>query len=183
MGGIVGGVIGDSITGRGKKVFIVGLTDRRLILVEVSKWKFFGGVKQTGDVQLVALADIKNVQYKKQGPFQGALTVETSVGKMTLAFEKLPVVTRATEMFGMLQFDDTLRQWKVNPTPVAPARVSWFWFSIGCASTLLGVFSALIGMAESNSDSGGAVICGFIFVLVGAYVMWRYFPFSKKKFA
>ncbi len=73
--GQVGGIAGALISGvgesakEGKKELIVGLTDRRLLLVEVTEWGFDfllasgaptvpGPVKQTGEVGSITLSDI-----------------------------------------------------------------------------------------------------------------------------
>jgi hypothetical protein len=116
VGGVVGaalGGIGDA-AGEGKKTYIVGLTDRRLLLVEVQEWGFDfllslgaptlpGAVKRTGTVRSIALTDIKGLQYKKKGSFESMLLIDLSTGKTSLAFEKLHWVGRATEMVKLMK--------------------------------------------------------------------------------
>jgi hypothetical protein len=115
----IGGVAGSLLEGvgkaasEGKKDLIVGLTDRRLLLVEVLEWGFDfalslgaptlrGAVKRTGEVQAIALADIKGQEYKKKGSFESMLLIDLPNGKMPLAFEKLHWVGRATDMVKMM---------------------------------------------------------------------------------
>lgn len=116
VGGVVGaalGGIGEAAT-EGKKDYIVGLTDRRLLFVEVQEWGFDfllslgaptlpGAVKQTGAARSIALTDIKGLEYKKKGSFESTLLIDLSSGKTPIAFEKLHWVGRATEMVKLMK--------------------------------------------------------------------------------
>jgi hypothetical protein len=120
MGQGIGGVVGSLMEGvgeaasKGKKDLLVGLTDRRLLLVEVLEWGFDfllslgaptlpGAVKRTGKAHAIALTNIKGLEYKKKGSFESVLLIDLPDGKMPLAFEKLHWVGRATEMVKLLQ--------------------------------------------------------------------------------
>jgi len=118
----IGSIAGSLVEGvgkaasEGKKDLIVGLTDRRLLLVEVLQWgsdfllamgapTLPGAVKRAGKAQAIVLADIKGLEYKKRGSFESTLIIDLSNGKISLDFEKLHWVDRATEMVKQMQDD------------------------------------------------------------------------------
>lgn len=89
------GVIGAALAKRGQTGYFVGLTDRRLLLVEEK------GKTPTGSVQSIPLADIKGMQYKR-GLYSGGLNIHLTADKMTLNFDSRPWFPRAQQMAKML---------------------------------------------------------------------------------
>ena len=89
------GAIGAALAKRGQKSFFVGLTDRRLILVEVQ------GQTPGDEVQSIPLEDINGLEYKR-GLYSGTLNIHLSADKMALHFDSRPWFPRAQQMAKML---------------------------------------------------------------------------------
>ena len=85
------GALGAALTGRNEPGYFVGLTDRRLILLEVK------GNTPTGEVLGISIGDIKGLQYRSSGT-TGNLTVHLSHDKLQLVFDKRPWWPRAKNM-------------------------------------------------------------------------------------
>jgi hypothetical protein len=89
------GIIGAALAKRGQKSFFVGLTDRRLVLVEVQ------GQTPADEVQSIPLEDVKGLEYKR-GLYSGSLNIHLSADKMALHFDSRPWFPRAQQMAKML---------------------------------------------------------------------------------
>ena len=71
--------------------FFIGLTDKRLILVEVK------GKIPTGPVHNISTADIKGISYKR-GAYSGTLNIHLSADTLALNFDSRPWYPRAQNM-------------------------------------------------------------------------------------
>jgi len=71
--------------------FFIGLTEKRLILVEVK------GKTPTGAVHNISTADIKGISYKR-GAYSGTLNVHLSADTLALNFDSRPWYPRAQNM-------------------------------------------------------------------------------------
>lgn len=85
------GAIGAALAGSSQTGFFIGLTDRRLILVEVK------GKTPTGEVYKISISDIKGLQYRSGG-YTGNLNVHLSADILKLSFDKRPWWPRAKNM-------------------------------------------------------------------------------------
>ena len=85
------GAIGAALTGQNQPGFFIGLSDKRLILVEVK------GKKPTGEVHSISIGDIKGLQYRTSGT-AGYLKVHLSADILDLIFDKRPWWGRAKNM-------------------------------------------------------------------------------------
>lgn len=85
------GAIGAALARRDQPGFYIGLTDKRLILVEVR------GKVPTGEVYSILTNDIKGLNYKR-GPYSGTLNVHLSADALALHFDKKPWYPRAQNM-------------------------------------------------------------------------------------
>lgn len=89
------GAIGAALAKRGQQSFFIGLTDRRLLMLEVQ------GKTPTDVVQSIPLEDIKGLQYKR-GPYSGSLHIHLPADTMVLHFDSRPWFPRAQQMAKML---------------------------------------------------------------------------------
>ena len=85
------GVIGAALAKRDQPGFFVGLTDKRIILVEVK------GRTPTGNVYDVPLSDIKGFKYNR-GPYSGTLNIHLTADTLQLNFDSKPWYPRAQNM-------------------------------------------------------------------------------------
>ncbi len=85
------GALGAALTGQNQSGFFVGLTNKRLILMEVK------GKTPTGEVHSISANDIKGLQYRSSGT-TGNLNVHLSADTLQLVFDKRPWWPRAKEM-------------------------------------------------------------------------------------
>lgn len=84
------GAIGAALAGS-QIGYFVGLTDKRLILVEVKR------KMPTGAVYNIAVSDIKGLQYRSSGT-AGNLNVHLSADTLKLIFDRRPWWSRAKNM-------------------------------------------------------------------------------------
>ena len=89
------GAIGAALTGQKQPGYFTGLTDKRLILVEVK------GKIPTGEVHSISIGDIKGLQYRSSGT-SGNLKVHLSVDILDLIFDKRPWWGRAKNMASLM---------------------------------------------------------------------------------
>lgn len=80
-----------ALAGQNQLGYFVGLTDKRLILIEVK------GKTPTGEVYNIAMSDIKGLQYHR-GSTNGKLNVHLSADILQLIFDKRPWWPRAKNM-------------------------------------------------------------------------------------
>jgi hypothetical protein len=85
------GALGAALAGQDQRGYYVGLTDKRLILVEVK------GKLPTGEVLSISTGDIKGLQYRSSGA-AGNLNVHLSADTLLLIFDKRPWWSRAKNM-------------------------------------------------------------------------------------
>ena len=85
------GAIGAALARNEQTSFYIGLTDKRLILVEVK------GKIPTGAVYNIATSDIKGLQYRSSGT-AGNLNVHLSADTLKLVFDRRPWWSRAKNM-------------------------------------------------------------------------------------
>lgn len=85
------GAIGAAIARNDQNSFYIGLTDKRLILIEVKR------KLPTGAVYSIATSDIKGLQYRSAG-YTGNLNVHLSADTLKLIFDKRPWWNRAKNM-------------------------------------------------------------------------------------
>lgn len=85
------GALGAALTGRNEPGYFIGLTDKRLILIEVK------GKTPTGEVHSISTSDIKGLQYRSSGT-TGNLNVHLSADTLKLVFDKRPWWPRAKNM-------------------------------------------------------------------------------------
>ncbi len=89
------GVIGAALARQDQKGFHIGLSDRRLILVEVK------GKMPTGEVHSISISDIKGLQYRNSGS-SGNLNVHLSADILRLIFDRRPWWSRAKNMAALM---------------------------------------------------------------------------------
>lgn len=89
------GALGAALTGQNEPGFFIGLTDKRLILMEVK------GKTPTGEVHSISTSDIKGLQYRSGGT-AGNLNVHLSADILKLTFDKRPWWPRAKAMAAIL---------------------------------------------------------------------------------
>lgn len=89
------GALGAALTGQNEPGFFIGLTDKRLILMEVK------GKTPTGEVHSISTSDIKGLQYRSGGT-TGNLNVHLSADILKLTFDKRPWWPRAKAMAAIL---------------------------------------------------------------------------------
>jgi hypothetical protein len=89
------GAIGAAIARRNQLGYYVGLTNKRLILLEVK------GKSPTGNVQSIPVADIKGLRYSK-GLYSGSLNIHLTADTMKLNFDSRPWYPRAQQMAKLL---------------------------------------------------------------------------------
>lgn len=80
-----------NLAGKNQPGYFVGLTDHRLVLVEVT------GKTPTGEVHSIARGDIKGLHYRSSGS-TGNLYVHLSADILQLLFDKRPWWPRAKNM-------------------------------------------------------------------------------------
>jgi hypothetical protein len=85
------GAIGAALARQDQTGFHIGLTDKRLILVEVK------GKIPTGEVHSISRGDIKGLQYRSSGS-SGNLNVHLSADILRLIFDRRPWWSRAKDM-------------------------------------------------------------------------------------
>lgn len=85
------GALGSAMTGRNEPGYFIGLTDRRLVLMEVK------GNTPTGEVLSISIGDIKGLQYRSSGA-TGNLNVHLAADTLQLLFDKRPWWPRAKHM-------------------------------------------------------------------------------------
>lgn len=85
------GALGAALTGQKQPGFFIGLSDRRLILMEVK------GKLPTGEVHSISIGDIKGLQYRSSGT-AGNLKVHLSADILNMIFERRPWWGRARNM-------------------------------------------------------------------------------------
>ena len=85
------GALGAALAGQDQRGYFVGLSDKRLILVEVK------GKTPTGEVHSILVGDIKGLQYRSSGA-TGSLNVHLSADILQLVFDKRPWWSRAKNM-------------------------------------------------------------------------------------
>lgn len=85
------GALGAALAGQGQRGYFVGLTDKRLVLVEVK------GKTPTGEVHNVSISDIKGLEYRSSGA-TGNLHVHLSADTLQIIFDKRPWWSRAKNM-------------------------------------------------------------------------------------
>lgn len=85
------GAIGAALARRDQPGFFVGLTNKRIILVEVK------GRSATGEVYSIPLADIKGLHYNR-GASTGTLDIHLTADKLQLNFDSKPWYPRAQNM-------------------------------------------------------------------------------------
>ena len=89
------GALGAALTGQNRPGFFVGLSDRRLILMEVK------GKMPTGEVHSISVRDIKGLQYRSSGT-AGNLNVHLTADILHLIFDKRPWWSRAKNMANLM---------------------------------------------------------------------------------
>jgi hypothetical protein len=89
------GALGAALTGQNQPGFFVGLSDRRLILMEVK------GKSPTGEVHSISIGDIKGLQYRSSGT-AGNLNVHLTADILHLIFDKRPWWGRAKNMASLM---------------------------------------------------------------------------------
>lgn len=80
-----------TLAGQNQPGYFVGLTNNRLVLMEVK------GKTPTGEVHSIAIGDIKGLQYRSSGT-TGNLYVHLSADILQLLFDKRPWWPRAKNM-------------------------------------------------------------------------------------
>jgi hypothetical protein len=85
------GTLGAALTGQNQPGFLIGLTDKRLILVDVK------GKTPTGKVYNIPMSDIKGLKYRSSG-VSGKLHVTLTADVLQLVFDKRPWWPRAKNM-------------------------------------------------------------------------------------
>jgi hypothetical protein len=85
------GALGAALTGQKQPGFFIGLSDRRLILMEVK------GKLPTGEVHSISIGDIKGLQYRSSGT-AGNLKVHLSADILNMIFDRRPWWGRARNM-------------------------------------------------------------------------------------
>lgn len=85
------GALGAAFDRGNQTSFFVGLTDKRLILVEVKR------KMPTGAVYNIAISDIKGLQYRSSGT-TGNLNIHLSADILKLMFDRRPWWSRAKNM-------------------------------------------------------------------------------------
>jgi hypothetical protein len=85
------GALGAALTRQDQPGFFVGLSDKRLILMEVK------GKVPTGQVYSISVGDIRGLQYRSSGT-AGNLNVHLSADILHLIFDKRPWWGRAKNM-------------------------------------------------------------------------------------
>jgi len=85
------GAIGAAIARRNQMGYFIGLTNKRLILLEVK------GKTLTGNVQAIPVTDIKGLHYSK-GLYSGSLNIHLAADIMKLNFDSRPWFPRAQQM-------------------------------------------------------------------------------------
>jgi hypothetical protein len=85
------GFIGAALARRDQPGFLLGLTDKRLILIEVR------GKTPTGEVHHISTGDIKGISYRR-GPYSGTLNIHLSADMLALNFDSRPWYPRAQNM-------------------------------------------------------------------------------------
>jgi PH (Pleckstrin Homology) domain-containing protein len=85
------GAIGAALARQDQAGFYIGLTNKRIILVEVK------GRSATGEVYSIPLADIKGLHYKR-GASTGTLDIHLTADKLQLNFDRKPWYPRAQNM-------------------------------------------------------------------------------------
>ncbi len=85
------GAIGAALARRDQPGFYVGLTNKRIILVEVK------GRSATGEVYSIPLSDIKGLHYKR-GASTGTLDIHLTADTLQLSFDSKPWYPRAQNM-------------------------------------------------------------------------------------
>jgi len=160
LGGAIDNLIGDAIATRGKKQYILGLTTRRLILVEVVKWSFLGEVKKVGASQAIALSAIGSIEYRRKGIFEGLLVIHLNGTEMTLVFERLPWVRRANEMVKTMLSRGIVSK-SIRPLPIATGKLRWSPVLATTAGWMVGGLAA-IPFAATDQELQGLVIFGLL---------------------
>jgi hypothetical protein len=89
------GFLGAALAKRNQPGFFIGLTDKRVILVEVK------GKTSTGDVHNISLSDIKGFRYNR-GPYSGTLNIHLTADTLQLNFDSKPWYPRAQNMAQMM---------------------------------------------------------------------------------
>jgi hypothetical protein len=89
------GAIGAALARSDQTSFFIGLTDKRLILVEVK------GKTPTGEVYSIATTDIRGLLYRSAG-YTGNLNVHLTADILKLVFDRRPWWARAKNMAKML---------------------------------------------------------------------------------
>ena len=89
------GAIGAALARQDQTGFFVGLTDKRLILVEVK------GKIPTGKVHSIPCSDIRGLQYRSTGS-AGNLKVHLSADILPLIFDRRPWWSRAKNMAAIM---------------------------------------------------------------------------------
>jgi|GEM_PF-4849913 len=89
------GSLGAALAGQNDPSFLVGLTNRRLLLIEVK------GRTPTGQVHSISTSDIKGLKYRSSGT-TGNLNVHLSADILCLIFAKRPWWGRAKKMAKMM---------------------------------------------------------------------------------
>jgi len=82
------GHLGAALANHDQPGFLIGLTDKRIILVEVR------GKTPTGEVHNISLNDIKGFSYKR-GPYSGTLNMHLTADTFQLNFDSRPWYPRA----------------------------------------------------------------------------------------
>jgi Bacterial PH domain len=85
------GAIGAALARQDQPGFYIGLTNKRVILVEVK------GRTTTGDVYSIPLGDIKGLHYNR-GAYTGTLDIHLTADKFQLNFDSKPWYPRAQNM-------------------------------------------------------------------------------------
>ncbi len=85
------GALGAALAKHNQLGYFVGLTDKRLILLEVK------GKTPTGNVQSFPVTDIKGLQYSR-GLYSGSLNIHFTADTMKLNFDNRPWYPRAQQM-------------------------------------------------------------------------------------
>lgn len=85
------GALGAAMAGQNQSGFFIGLTDKRLLLMEVK------GKVPTGEAHTISISDIKGLQYRSSGT-AGNLRVHLSADILHLIFDRRPWWGRAKNM-------------------------------------------------------------------------------------
>jgi|APDOM4702015118_1054815.scaffolds.fasta_scaffold63471_2 hypothetical protein len=85
------GYLGAAIARQDQPGYYIGLTNRRMILIETR------GKKTTGEIYSVPVGDIKGMSYKR-GPYSGTLNVHLTADTLALSFDSRPWFPRAQNM-------------------------------------------------------------------------------------